>query len=267
MKIIFTSLCFLLLPVFAISQMIEIRYEVFSSKSPEPKIGLLVINKSLPSFYSEQTKDTVPKEVVKNKGSSEEIISIVPGSIYKDYQIYPARGDSLINIQKIFGQEKPVRFKEKWEKMQWSLIDETRTISGYPCQRAECDFRGRHFIAWYTQKIPIHLGPWKFSGLPGAILQVYDQREQFSWNAKQISHKPADQKLPANLKDFEKLPSFKAFVERRKQAFVDYVQKRTKLSLIRAYGADAQINMHEPKKKHKKNRNGLERVYPWEKQE
>ena len=39
-------------------------------------------------------------------------------------------------------------------------------------------FRGRDYIAWYTEEIPYPYGPYKFSGLPGLITCIYDtQRE------------------------------------------------------------------------------------------
>jgi len=45
------------------------------------------------------------------------------------------------------------------------------------CQKAEGDFRGRHYIAWFSNKILIPDGPWKLCGLPGLILEAYDEKK------------------------------------------------------------------------------------------
>lgn len=57
---------------------------------------------------------------------------------------------------------------------QWKLEEGGKTVCGYPCKKATTTFRGRRWTAWYTEKIPLNNGPWKFSGLPGLITEVYD---------------------------------------------------------------------------------------------
>lgn len=57
--------------------------------------------------------------------------------------------------------------------MKWVIAqDTTRMILGYKCQKAETDFRGRHWVAWFAADIPLCLGPWKFAGLPGLVLRA-----------------------------------------------------------------------------------------------
>jgi GLPGLI family protein len=56
----------------------------------------------------------------------------------------------------------------------WNLHEDTATVAGYLCQKAVCSFRGRIIEAWFTPEIPINNGPWKFGGLPGLILKLYD---------------------------------------------------------------------------------------------
>lgn len=61
----------------------------------------------------------------------------------------------------------------------WKITDSVKTILGYECQKAECDFRGRHWTAWFSSDIPVSDGPWKLGGLPGLILEAYDVGKQF----------------------------------------------------------------------------------------
>ena len=74
-------------------------------------------------------------------------------------------------------------YTEPMPKQSWTLHNETQTIIGYKCQRATCRFRGRDFEAWFAPAIPVMRGPWKFSGLPGLILKVYDKEKLYSFEA------------------------------------------------------------------------------------
>lgn len=56
----------------------------------------------------------------------------------------------------------------------WIVHDDTATVAGYLCQKAVCSWRGRDFEAWFAPNIPVGNGPWKFGGLPGLILKIYD---------------------------------------------------------------------------------------------
>ena len=64
--------------------------------------------------------------------------------------------------------------KEAYPLQQWDIQSDTLSVCGYVCQKAVCHFRGRSFEAWFAPDIPVSLGPWKFGGLPGLILKLYD---------------------------------------------------------------------------------------------
>ncbi len=66
-------------------------------------------------------------------------------------------------------------YEEKIPFQLWQIKSDTMTVAGFLCQKAECNFRGRDFVAWFTPKIPVNSGPWKFNGLPGLILKVQDK--------------------------------------------------------------------------------------------
>lgn len=65
-------------------------------------------------------------------------------------------------------------YTEAYPLQQWEIGTDTLRVCGYSCQKATCSFRGRNFIAWFAPDIPVNNGPWKFGGLPGLILKVYD---------------------------------------------------------------------------------------------
>ena len=70
-------------------------------------------------------------------------------------------------------------YRDSMNCMHWQIKEDAKEILGYSCQKAECDFRGRHYTAWFTPDIPVSDGPWKFSGLPGLIMEVSDRGNQY----------------------------------------------------------------------------------------
>ena len=74
-------------------------------------------------------------------------------------------------------------YAEDIEPQEWILGDSVRSILGYECRLAECDYRGRHWIAWYAPEIAVSEGPWKLGGLPGLILEAYDSRRHYVFTA------------------------------------------------------------------------------------
>jgi GLPGLI family protein len=83
----------------------------------------------------------------------------------------------------------------------WSIEDDTLTIAAYPCQKAACRFRGRDYIAWFAPDIPINNGPWKFGGLPGLILKVYDKDNQYVFECIKIEN--CREKYPIKMYNYE----------------------------------------------------------------
>jgi len=61
----------------------------------------------------------------------------------------------------------------------WKLLDETKIINSIICKKAEVRFKGRNWIAWYSPEIPFPYGPMKFSGLPGLIIKITDDKGDF----------------------------------------------------------------------------------------
>ena len=43
-------------------------------------------------------------------------------------------------------------------------------------------------MAWFTSQIPLKSGPWKFGGLPGLIMKVYDTKHVYTWEAVSVEY-------------------------------------------------------------------------------
>lgn len=71
----------------------------------------------------------------------------------------------------------------------WKLVDETKIINTITCKKAEVNFKGRNWIAWYSSKIPFQYGPMKFSGLPGLIIKITDDKGDYDFElVKSVSN-------------------------------------------------------------------------------
>lgn len=79
-------------------------------------------------------------------------------------------------------------FTEPCPPQQWILHNDTMTVLEHSCQKATCHWRGRDFVAWFAKDIPIRRGPWKFNGLPGLILKLYDTDRFYTFEAVNLKN-------------------------------------------------------------------------------
>lgn len=107
---------------------------------------------------------------------------------YSDY--YISHGMVTVYTAMPFGATQyNCYYQESYPLMKWMLTNDHATMLGYPCQKATCTFRGRSYVAWFAPDIPVHYGPWKFGGLPGLILKVYDVNKLYTFECTKIERK------------------------------------------------------------------------------
>jgi GLPGLI family protein len=93
----------------------------------------------------------------------------VPGVYFKS-EVFSDNGK-----QTIYKELMRNRFSFPLEDpIQWKIGNETKMIENYSCKKATGKYKGRHYVAWFTEAIPIPDGPYVFKGLPGLVLEVYD---------------------------------------------------------------------------------------------
>src|SRR5690606_30147036 len=63
-------------------------------------------------------------------------------------------------------------------QIDWKLSKDTASFSGIKCKKATARFKGRNWIAWYAPELPFQSGPWKLNGLPGLIIEAYDDKNE-----------------------------------------------------------------------------------------
>lgn len=107
---------------------------------------------------------------------------------YKDLFIIKNKKSNFIYCNDIlFG--KTIYIKDSLSTIDWKITNDTIHILTYPCLSAKTYFRGRDYIAYFTTEIQHSDGPWKFSGLPGLILNIKSEDGEYEWSATKIESK------------------------------------------------------------------------------
>ncbi|MCW1963606.1 GLPGLI family protein [Chryseobacterium viscerum] len=76
--------------------------------------------------------------------------------------------------------------------VKWEITNLVEKQNGYSAQKAVAEFAGRVWTAWFTKDIPVSDGPYKFSGLPGLIVKLEDDKGDYKFDlAKKITIKNA----------------------------------------------------------------------------
>lgn len=101
----------------------------------------------------------------------------------KIYKFYP--GMKVQYIDRVANGFTPMNIGYNEDlKFNWKIEDQKEKINTYNVQKATTDYAGRKWIAWFTTDIPLHDGPYKFHGLPGLIVKISDDANNYSWELK-----------------------------------------------------------------------------------
>lgn len=131
-----------------------------------------------------------------------------------------------INTQSIYSAERifmtPFIVKDGFDIFKWQLTNDFKEILGYQCQKAKMNYRGRDYTAYFTTEIPFKNGPWKFSGLPGLILEVKSADNVFVIEAFKIKVSNVDSKIlyPFKTNQNEAIP-WETFIEKYKKKQIE----------------------------------------------
>lgn len=195
-------------------EIIEINYEtkIISDSLNKEKFNLftstllcdntksIYFNKEAKAFYEGTSTQTVNTSI----GAIPRYPKSV-ASVYKENDIIIA---SLPVGKYIFTFEEP--------KLKWEILKEIKEIKSYKVRLAKTiTDTGDIFFAWFTNDIPISEGPFRFKGLSGLVLEVYNQNKTIEIYATDIK-KSEDAIMPLNYGDDIKVKSKTQFLEARK---------------------------------------------------
>ena len=150
---------------------------------------ILEVGRSVSRFYSEygEIRDSMMYRFAQANRGSERGVNVNSWmgefdlASYEDvFMNHPEKGQLTVTA-KIANSE--FYYEEPLPVHDWAIESETADILGYTCLKAKTRFRGREWTAWYAPELPVNAGPWKFNGLPGAILKLSDSDQRFDYEA------------------------------------------------------------------------------------
>ncbi len=94
---------------------------------------------------------------------------------------------------------------ESIDEMKWQIQPETKQKEDWKLQKATTNFGGRKWEAWFTTDILFSEGPYKFNGLPGLIVEIKDNKNNFNFQLIRIE-KPKITNLNITETLFKKKP-------------------------------------------------------------
>lgn len=220
-KIITTIAILFIINAYSQNMIIDYNYN-FNSNSFKNQ---LVINNNI-SLWKYNNKD--------QKTIDENLSDIF---IFKDYTL-----DFLYQNEELFNAKFFV--KDSLSKFSWKLESETKEILGYKCNLATTIFRGRKYSAFYTSKINISDGPWKFYGLPGLILSISSDDSIIQYEANKIEFNSNEIIDSKKIIDNEFI-SWEDFRLKFIETFDNYI-KKIKASGVVDDGAEVNIKIVSP---------------------
>ncbi|MEM6515604.1 MAG: GLPGLI family protein, partial [Bacteroidota bacterium] len=202
------------------------------------------------TFKNDKYNDSIPR-LISSESDNKTIL------INKDTSKKPVffldRKNNIL-ITKVWKFRKNYVLTEDIPLISWEVKQEYKTVSELNCQKAVGSFRGRNYIVWFTEDIPINLGPWKLSGLPGLILEAEDDKGIFFYRATKVK---LNSEIPTiDLPKIEDAISLKEFVSEIEPKKFEDLNKRLQAKMDRSISLDTSLGPVRSSQK--------ELVYEWE---
>jgi len=140
----------------------------------------LLNNDSIKRKWNRDISDKLGKEII-NSPRTKRL------SAQEVYEVYTYNNGSVLSEVKALPIGNKFLILDSNYIPSWTLINESKTILGLQCQKAETFYKGRKWVAFFAKEIPLQIGPWKFCKLPGAILEVTSSDGTISMVASNIS--------------------------------------------------------------------------------
>ena len=156
----------------------------------------VLLTNSTESLFCSYTKMKNDSTILSNikKGSLVIDYSVLPKSKVNQIIYFDKGKESMIAYDKVIN----VTFSFPVSSLRWNLGSDIKKIGEFDCQNAYCYVNGRKFEAWFTKSIPISEGPYRFKGLPGLVIEVYDDKKLFHFVLNGIKKGSIKSDLPKN---------------------------------------------------------------------
>jgi GLPGLI family protein len=211
---------------FTITYSVKYKPDSLNPNSIGEEKMLLFIGKDISEFlsYYSYFNDIEMRKMETSSQLQEWLNTIppMPNIPYYIYKNYPAGKITYIEHAAFT----PFKYEENLELFTWQLSTDTATIRGYHAQKATTSFGGRDWVAWFAPELPYNDGPYKFNGLPGLIVKVYDTRNHYVFEMTSIEK--AQEGTMITMREMQYIETTKFGFFKAKDAFRDDIINRVK---------------------------------------
>ncbi|SNV48360.1 GLPGLI family protein [Chryseobacterium taklimakanense] len=201
----------------------------------------LIVDNKEKSLYTVQFGIVNQIDTKVNAGA----FSLIDRSSYK-YVLFSNKPNAFTIGDEING--KKYIFKDSIPVMDYEIKNESKLINNIKLYKAEVLFRGRKYVIWHDPYSKIKAAPWKFANFPGLAYEIYDEDNLFRWTLQKIEKSESEIRNPVEALEVNN--NFLSYVEYPKLKYPSiYIQDEVK---------NNSINKSQ-------NRDGLEKLFEWEK--
>lgn len=183
----------LILPLTAQIQIKYLHTTKLNNNIPLERHAVLEYFESTVQYYHSIGKDIISVDIYGNKGDEHMKVETTGNTtgILMDLIMQDEYGNVILSDLKnktmkirelVFFD--PYIYSEPIPNINWNYnYRDKKQILGQKCNKATCSFRGRNYTAWFAPSLPHKIGPHKFNGLPGSILEIVDDEGKISISA------------------------------------------------------------------------------------
>ena len=259
--ILIISILFCSIPLISQNNNLYVEYEViYNTSSPRIKKSILKTEGNIKAEYIEfpEYKLLKSSELKEPSETTKTVNYNTKGTIRRIKTNLVEK--KISSIETIIFDKIIYNVIEGLPKIKWNTnYTETKLIGKFNCFKATSSFRGRNYIIWYAEKIPIGFGLWKLFGAPGLILEAYDDTFTYKWIVKKITqeNKEFEQKIK-NL-NYDKEINLKDFVDKKYVNPISAKSLENKITSKLPRGVNLKVKKNP-------NRQGKELIFEWEKE-
>lgn len=202
------------------------QYDSTNDKSHNEKMALYVYNNySYFSSYNHILGDSVQRMIEKNFDPNSGELDLTKYDIPRTN--FPFRIIKSPEQIRVYHEHLAIyRYLEDPSSFCWEIQNETITINGLKCQKALVTHGGRNYTAWFTTDIPINSGPYIFTGLPGLIVKIHDDRDHYNFTLLEIKKSTKDLPIeePQSFQEITKAEFLKMMNDYRRNPIIHIKQ-------------------------------------------
>ncbi|MBD8083707.1 GLPGLI family protein [Chryseobacterium caseinilyticum] len=209
---------------------------------------ILLCNTTESVFYTKEAKDYYDNESGKKGSSTLNLINSSVGAIPRfpkhRESVHRNEGKTIVNTdvgKYIFTYEEP--------DLKWEILSQKKDILGYTCRLASAitDTNDTFFV-WFAEDISIPDGPFRFKGLSGLVLEVYNTNRTIKFTAVGIT-KSEETIEPITYPNKIMTKNKEQYLEARKNYHANPSAYNGNLRIFDASGKETTYKMHERLKK------------------